>query len=449
VTTIEDYPSTPVSTMDPLFQSLPLTGESREDSTPLPPTPEEPEFRVSEEAETTSLSPPTETEGKQLDGAEEPGAEVMEDSDMAGGEVDSKPAEGEEVVVADEKVEAPESSETKQVPSEVKVVDLETGEKGLETLVEKMEDGSAPGAANLKILELNAPEEEPSKGAPGANGEMVAAIDETPTVLDASDFSTEVLRTAEPVEGNDDESGDTPAAEVAEDVTEKLSSEIIDTKYRDNTEAQTIQDSEPASDEPKAEKAAYGGEGDSEVQQEHEAKEAEYPEVTEPALGNTDPNTKTAEHTPDAIVEAVVEKREDGEVRPKAGETDTTIGDHESKPVSEAVPVPEADSVPSLEKSSVAEGSGVAQLEAIDLEARDAPEPVASSETKEAEETRPEVTGTADAEPEEEKLLLEKSTEVAEEPKDGVEDEPKEGPEELKEESEEEPKGEVRLDLAI
>ena len=423
MTTIEDYPSTPVSTMDPLFQSLPLTGESREDSTPLPPTPEEPEFRVSEEAEITSLSPPTETEGKQLDDDEEPKAEVKEDSDMAGGKVDSEPAEGEEVVEADEKVEVPESSETKQEPSEAKAIDLETGEKGLETL-EKMEEGSAL-------------EEEPSKGVPGANGEMAAAIDEIPTVLDASDFSTEVLRTAEPVEGNDDKSGDTPAAEVAEDVTEKLSSEIIDTEYRDNTEAQTIQDSEPAIDEPKAEKAAYGGEGDSEAQQEHEAKEAEYPEATEPAMGNTDPNAKTAEHTPDAIVEAVVEKHEDGEVRPKAGETDTTIGDHESKPASEAAPVPEADSVPSLEKSSIAEGSGVVQLEAIDLEARD------------AEETGPKVTGTADAEPEEEELLLEKSTEVAEEPKDEVEDEPKEGPETLKEESEEEPKGEVRLDLAI
>ena len=436
MTAIEDYPSTPVSTMDPLFQSLPLTGESREDSTPLPPTPEEPEFRVSEEAETTSLSPPTETEGKQLEGAEEPKAEVKEDSDMAGGKVDSKPAEGGEVVEADEKVEVPESSETKQEPSEAKAVDLETEEKGLETLAEKMEEESAL-------------EEEPSKGAPGANGEMAAAIDETPTVLDASDLSTEVLRTAEPIEGNDDKSGDTPAAEVAEDVTEKLSSEIIDTEYRDNTEAQTIQDSEPAIDGPKAEMAAYGGEGDSEVQQEHEAKEAEYLEVTELAIGNTDPNTKPAEHTPDAIVEAVVEKHEDGEVRPKAGETDTTIGDHESKPVSEAVPVPEADSVPSLEKSSVAEGSGVVQLEAIDLEARDAPEPVASSETKEAEETGPKVAGAVDTELEEEKLLLEESTEVAEEPKDEVEDEPKEGPEALKEESEEELKGEVRLDLAI
>ncbi|PUU73272.1 hypothetical protein B9Z19DRAFT_1135507 [Tuber borchii] len=438
VTTIEDYPSTPVSTMDPLFQSLPLTGESREDSTPLPPTPEEPEFRVSEEAETTSLSPPTETEEKQSDGVEEPKAEVREGSDMG-----SKPAEGEEVVEVDEKVEVPESSETKQEPSEVKAVDLETGEKGLETLVEKMEEGSAPEAANLKILEPNASEEEPSKGAPGANGEIATAIDETPAVLNASDFSTEALRTAEPVEGTDDKSRDTPAAEVAEDVTEKLSSDIIDTKYRDNSEPQNIQDSEPAIDEPKAEEAAYGGEGDSEVQQEHEAKEAEHPEVTEPAMGNTDPNTKTAEHTPDAILEAVVEKREDGEVRPKAGETDTTIGDHESEPVSEAVPVLEADSVPSLEKSSVAEGPGMAQSETIDLEAGDALEPIASPETKEAEETRPEVTGAADAEPEEEKLLLEKSTEVAEEPKDEVEDEPKEGLEALKEESEEEPKGET------
>jgi len=79
VTTIEDYPSTPVSTMDSLFQALPLTGESREDSTPLPPTPEDPEFRVNEEAETTSLSPPTEAEGKQLDGAEEPQDEAEDE----------------------------------------------------------------------------------------------------------------------------------------------------------------------------------------------------------------------------------------------------------------------------------------------------------------------------------------------------------------------------------
>lgn len=334
VTTIEDYPSTPVSTMDPLFQALPLTGESRGDSTPLPPTPEEPEFRVSEEAETTSLSPPAEAEGKQLDGAEEPNAEVKEDSDVVGGEADSKPAEGEEVVEADEKVEVLESSETKQGPSEVEAVDLETGE--------------------------------------------------------------------------------------------------------------TTQDSEPAIDEPKAEKTAYGSGEDSEVQQEHET-EAEHPEVTGPAMGNTDPNTETAEHTPDTIVEAAVEKREDGEVRPKAGETDTTIGDHESKPESEAVPVPEADSVPSLEKSfGVAEGFEVAQSEATDSEARDVPELVASSEAKETEETRPEVTGT-DVEPEKEKLLLEKSTEAAEEPQGEVEDELEKDPEALKEESEEERKGEVEL----
>jgi len=342
VTTIEDYPSTPVSTMDSLFQALPLTGESREDSTPLPPTPEEPEFRVSEEAETTDLSPPTEAEGKQLDGAGEPNAEVKEDSNVAGGEVDSKSAEGEEVVEANEEVEVSESLETKQGPSEVEAVDLETGE--------------------------------------------------------------------------------------------------------------TTQVSEPAIDEPKAERTAYGSGEDSEVQQEHEAKEAEHLEVTGPAMGNTDPNTETAEHTPDTIVEAAVEKREDGEVGPKAGETDTAIGDHESMPESEAVPVPEADSVPSLEEGSgAAEGFEVAQSEATDSEARDVPEPVASSEAQETEETRPEVTGTTDVEPEKEKLLLEKSTEVAEEPQGEVEDDLKKDPEAFKEESEEEPKGEVevRLDSPI
>ncbi|RPA93204.1 hypothetical protein L873DRAFT_1793828 [Choiromyces venosus 120613-1] len=213
VAAVEDYPSTPVSTMDSSFQALPLTEERKEDSAPLPPTPEETEFSVSKEAEITSLPPPTEAEEKQLDDAEEPKVEVKENSDKAEDKTDSKPAGVTEVVRADEKIAVPESSEKNQGPSEEKVPDLKTEEKSLESPVEKVEEESTPE------------EEEP------------ATISETPTALDASDHKTEVLRAAEPVEEDDDQPKDTPVAEVAEDVTENpvkgSKDEIKDESKRD------------------------------------------------------------------------------------------------------------------------------------------------------------------------------------------------------------------------
>ncbi|CUS15019.1 unnamed protein product [Tuber aestivum] len=396
VTAVEDYPSTPVSTMDSSFQPLPLTGESKEDSIPLSPAPEEPEFGAGKEAGAAGLPSPIEAEEKQLDGAEEPKVEVLEDSDKAGNEADSILMEGREVVEADEKVGVPESSETEQGSSGDKAVDPEAEDKSLETPVEMVEEGSTSEAA---VPELDALEEGPSEAALKANQEGPAAVDETPTALDASDLGTEVLKTAEPVEENDDESRDTPAAEEAESVAEKLSSEIANTEHQDTTGPQTIQDSELTVDEPKAGEAAYESGEDDKVQQEHEAEEIEHSEATEPAMGRTVPNTEAARHTHDAVMEVVGEKREDEEVEPGAEKTDTTIGDHESRPELEADSVAETDSVPCPNETSVVvEGSKIAQPRAEDSEAKDAPELVAPSGA-EGIEAEPKTTETTEAEP--------------------------------------------------
>ncbi|KAG0127849.1 hypothetical protein HOY82DRAFT_624171 [Tuber indicum] len=445
VTIVEDYPSTPVSTMDSSIPALPLIGDNQGGSASLPPTPEEPEFDVSKEAEIASLPPPIEAEGRPLDGADEPKTEVEED-DKAEDKAYSEPAEGKGVVEADEKIEVPEPLETGQESSEDKVVDLKNEGESLETPLGEIEEASTLEAA---ILELNSPEEEPPEAAAAANGEVSAVVDETPTSLDGSDLKTEVFKTAEPAGENDGESGDTPITEVAEDVTEKsveaekLSLESIDTGNQDNTEAQTIQDPEFAIDEPKAEKAAYEDGKDNKVQQEHEAGEAEYPEVTEPVMSSRDPDAKAAEHVPDAVMEAVIEKHEDEEVKPEAEETDTAVGGYEPEPESEeAVPAAEADPVPPPEKDSVAEGSGMAQSEAKDSEAENAPELAASSEAEETEETMPKIIEAADAEPEEENPLLDKGAEVTEESPDEVGDEPKKESEALNEDPEEEAKEE-------
>ncbi|PWW77871.1 hypothetical protein C7212DRAFT_350823 [Tuber magnatum] len=393
VTTVEDYPSTPVSTMDSLFQALPLTGESKEDSTPLPPTPEEPEFGVSKEAGATSLPSPIEAEEKHFDGAEEPKAGVLEGSDKPGDETDSKSAEGREVDKAGEKVGVLESSETEQGLSGDKAVDLKTGEV--------VEEGSTSEAA---IPEPRSPEGEHLEAVPGANEEEPAAVDEKPNTLDSLDLDAGALKAGEPVEGNDGEARDVQGTEV---VTEKLPSEVVDNE-QDNTEAQTIQDSELAGDEPKAGEAAYeNGEGDK-VQREHEAKEAEHSEATELALGSTGPNAATTGHIPDAVMEVVVEKREDEEVEPGAEKTDTTIGGHESKPEPEAAPVTEVESLSSPGKDSIlAEGSEMAQPGAEDLEAQSALELVASSGAEESEvPVEPMATKPTEAEPPTDDLLL-------------------------------------------
>ncbi|KAG0639079.1 hypothetical protein HOY80DRAFT_886810 [Tuber brumale] len=447
VTIVEDYPSTPVSTMDSSLQALPLTGDNRGDSASLPPTPEEPEFDVSKEAEAASLPPPIGAEGERLDGADEPKTEVKENLEKAEDKAYSELAEGNEVVNADEKIEVPDSLETRQESSEGKAVDLKTEGESLESPVDEMEEASTLEAT---IPELNPPGEEPSEAASAANGEVPAAVDETPTSLDGSDLETEVFKAAEPTGENDGESGDTPMIEVAEDVTEKpaeaeeLSLESINTGHQDNTEAQTIQDSELAIDEPKAESAAYENGKDNKVQQEHEAGESEHPEVTEPVMGNTDPNAKTAGHVPDAVMEAVIEEHKDEEVKPEAKETDIAVGDYEPKTGSEeAVPVAEADSVPPPEQDSVAEGSGMAQSEARDSETENAPELAASSEAEGTEETRPETIEAADTEPEGENLLLEKGAEATGESNDEAGDESKKDSEVLKEDPEEEAKEEV------
>ena len=369
IATVEEIPSTPVSARDPIFQALPLTMESKEDSLPLPPTPEETSpSNVSEEAEARSLPEPSVVEAEQLDGLGEP--KIVKEEGLGG-------IEGETPEL--EETEARDGEQTEEIP-------------GVESSISHGEQLVAPPthASITQEPEKVPVVEEKEEGSPVSSDISVA--------LEATDLDSEVLETAGPIT---DENSDLELVGKAQEVPAELAhtdpeplteehleaedsnAEIIQPQDNGNIETQYALDPQPDIEAPTPEETT---EGDSEDKTQV---------IGQSEIVKSKPDDIPLDDGSSGIPSGVFSGKEGNEFSEVEARTDENESAVEAEvPLLETVPPPEEVELPQTSTDETAEASGEPELvEAEEQVPEGVPEPVASLEEPElveAEELVPE-----------------------------------------------------------
>lgn len=382
IATVEEIPSTPVSARDPIFQALPLTMESKEDSLPLPPTPEETSpSNVSEEAEVRSLPEPSVVEAEQLDSLGEP--KIVKEEGLGG-------IEGETPEL--EETEARDGEQTEEIP-------------GVESSISHGEQLVAPpthaSITQEPETEVEVPVvEEKEEGSPVSS--------DIPVTLEATDLDSEVLETAGPIT---DENSDSELVGKAQEVPAELA----------HTDPEPLTEEHLEAEDSNAEIIQPQDNGNIETQYALDPQpDIEAPTLEETTEGDSEDKTQVTGQS-----EIVISKPEDiplddgssgipsGAFSGKEGnefsEVEARIDENESAveaevPLLETVSPPEEVELPQTSTDETAEASGEPELvEAEELVPEGVPEPVASLEaieiagtTEDVESITPKNTQTTD-----------------------------------------------------